>query len=113
MAGVKGMKGGGGARPGAGRKKKPPVLVPSPAAPASPAAESIDGADPVPFLAATMNNANLDLRFRLDAAKALLSARRVAVADGGKKGAAKDAATKAGTGRFGPAAPPRLVSNSR
>ena len=111
MAGVKGMKGGGGHRPGAGRKKAPAVLVTS--AQVAPTTPQADPADPVPFLADTMNNASLDLRFRLDAAKALLSARRVAVADIGKKGAAKDAAAKASTGRFAPATPPRLVASNR
>ena len=51
----------GGARPGAGRKPKPPVLF-----------EIAAQDDPMQFLLAVMNRADLDKRLRFEAAQALM-----------------------------------------
>ena len=113
MAGVKGKSGGaranaggarpnsGGARPGAGKK---PRVVPPVAINASP--------DPQKFLLDLMNDPAADPRMRLDAAKALMPFMH------GKPGAGKkdervQAAKKVSTGKFAPAAPPRLIVNNK
>lgn len=105
MAGMKGRSGG--ARPGAGRKKKPPVLLTN-----EPPAK--DGEpDSLRVLRAIANDENLDYRTRLDAAKALAPYEAARKGEGGKKEQRQDAAKRVGTGRFAPAAPPRLVSSNR
>lgn len=50
----------GGARPGAGAKKKPPLLV-----------EGLDGTTYKTFLHAVMNNEKIDIKERINAAKTL------------------------------------------
>ena len=94
MAGKPGMKGGGGARPGAGRPKKvvPPVEI----------AES----DPKAFLMGVVADVSIDPRIRIDAAKALLPYLHPKVGEGGKKDARANAAKRVGEGKFAPAAPP-------
>lgn len=67
-------------------------------------------ADPADFLRAVMNCTKLDHDARKDAAKALMPYVHVKKGEGGKKDAKDDAAKKAGTGRFGAAAPPKLVA---
>lgn len=98
MAGVKGMKGGGGARPNtggarpnSGPKPKPPVLVDTPPA-----------ADPKEVLTLLMNSPALDVKLRIEAAKALMPFVHKKHADTGKKEQAEAAAKKASTGRFAP-----------
>lgn len=99
MAGVKGMKGGGGARPGAGRKPKQPEPVDIP-----------ESGDPMVFLLAVMDDESADQRVRADAAKALLPYMHPKIGEGGKK-EAKDRAAKAVGGKFAPAATPlKLVA---
>ena len=83
----------GGVRPGSGRKPVQPVLCSSPALLTS---------EPTAFLIATMNEPTLDMRLRVDAAKALL---RAAAAQG-TKASSEDAAKRALSGRFAPSAPP-------
>lgn len=94
MAGKPGRSGG--ARPGAGRPKKPPNLSDSPA---------LLTKDPKAFLVAVMNDPATDMKVRADAAKALMPYVHGKVADQGKK-AAKDEAAKKASGRFAPPAPP-------
>ncbi len=83
----------GGARAGAGRKPKPPMLN---------ASLALRTADPRAWLAALMADETVDVRLRVDAAKTLLRAG----ADVGKKAAADAAAKKTVAGRFVPSAPP-------
>ncbi len=90
MAGIKASSGG--ARPGAGRPRNPPVLL-----------DVGRHDDPLDFLQACMQVDTLDLRLRIVAAKALL---RYAVAT--KKEQATDAAKRAATGRYATARPPPL-----
>lgn len=89
----------GGARRGAGRPRKPPTLL------------SLGATDdPLKFLAAVMNSADVDAKLRTDAAKALLPFLCERPKADGKKVLAKAAAKVASSGRFGPqAAPPHLV----
>lgn len=106
MAGVKGRSGGpranaGGARKGAGRKKKPPPVLAVPA-----------DQDPLAFLLSVMNSADADARLRVRAAVAAAQYVHTKQADGGKKEAAEKAARDAASSRFAPATPPRLVVNN-
>lgn len=105
MAGVKGRSGGarpntGGARPNSGPKKKPPVLV----------GAVPDGEEPesIRALRSILRDTSLDAKIRLDAAKALAPYEAQRVGDAGKKEAKAEAAKKATTGKFSPAAPPKL-----
>ncbi|WP_235578205.1 hypothetical protein [Pseudorhodoferax sp. Leaf267] len=66
--------------------------------------------EPDGFLKAVMNNDTTDVKLRIDAAKALLSAKVRRAENGGKKEQAKEAAKKADTGKFASSAPPKLVS---
>lgn len=94
------MKGGGGKRPGAGRKPKPIQIV-----------EQSGSNDPLQFLTDQMNNTGLDARLRIDAAKALMPFVHHKKGEGGKKDERLDAAKKVASGKFGAFAPPRLVSS--
>ena len=107
MAGKPGMKGGGGARPGAGRKKKPPVLLA--AEPVAVAGEP----DSIRVLRAITNDVSLDLKLRLDAAKALAPYEAARKGEGGKKEERQGAAKRASIGRYAPAAPPGVVIQLR
>lgn len=98
MAGVKGRSGG--ARPGAGRKPKEPVIL----------ALSVNYDEPDKFLKAVMNDSGTDAKLRVDAAKALLSAQVRRAENGGKKEEAAGRAKRAGGGKFASAAPPKLVA---
>ena len=109
MAGKPGMKGGGGARPGAGRKKQEPTLITVPV----PVTDSLAHKDPKIFLLALMNDLEADVKLRADAAKALMPFMHTKLGEGGKKDQRQEAAKKATTGKFGSAAPPRLVANNR
>lgn len=129
MAGVKGRSGG--ARPGAGRKPRPPVLID--AKPSSsereeriPNGDGIerdekpvevilagDGKDPMQFLEDVMANPTLDAKLRLEAAKILMPFKHVRKGAAGKKAEKQDAAKKAAGGKFSAAAPPLRVVGSR
>jgi phage terminase small subunit len=105
MAGVKGRSGGpransGGARPGAGRKKKEvePLDVP-------------ERGDPKDFLLDVMNDPGAEPRARLDAAKALMPYMHPKLGEGGKKDQKAEAAKKVGAGKFAASAPPKLRAN--
>lgn len=89
MAGVKGRSGG--ARPGAGRPKKEPVVL----------TLSTVYDEPEKFLKAVMNDSGTEAKLRIDAAKALLSAQVRRAENGGKKAEKQAAAEKAAGGRFG------------
>ncbi|WP_186183755.1 terminase small subunit [Burkholderia gladioli] len=67
--------------------------------------------DPKAFLIAAMNDGRTEPKLRVDAAKALLPFMHQKLGEGGKKDAQKDAAKKAGGGRFASAAPPKLVAS--
>jgi|SRR5574337_1044891 len=100
MAGAKGRSGG--ARPGAGRKPRPKPPQADP-----PRTET---RDPLEFLLDVMQGVVTPTREQLRAAVAAtqyLHAKK----EGGKKDDAADKAQKAGSGKFGQSAAPRLVSN--
>lgn len=114
MAGKKGRSGGarkgtGGARPGAGRKPKIVVLVPE-----LPKAPAVD-AEPesIRFFRHVIAMTEVDVRIRLDAAKALAPFEAQKTGEVGKKDSKKSAAAKVAAGKFAPAAPPRLVVNNK
>ena len=103
MAGVKGKSGGarpntGGSRPGAGRKKKETPVV-----------EFSANGDPKVFLVELMNDPAVDVRMRVDAAKALMPFVHQKLGEGGKKEERQEAAKKV-AGRFSQASPPKLVA---
>jgi len=105
MAGVKGMKGGGGSRPGAGRPRKQAVNPENPL--------EIIGDEPKAFLESVMKNSIIHPDLRIRAATALLPYLYAKKGDAGKKETRAEAAKKV-SGKFAPAAPPRLVvDNSR
>lgn len=66
--------------------------------------------DPIRFLTTIMNEPAADLRFRIDAAKAMLPFKHQKLGEGGKKDQKQDAAAKASAGKFAAAAPPKLVA---
>ena len=103
MAGKPGMKGGGGARPGSGRKPQPKEEKLTIATSGS--------QSPLEFLLSVMNDNEIDDRLRIDAAKTAAQYCHLKKGDGGIKDAKQDAAKKAGAGKFGASAPPRLVSS--
>lgn len=93
MAGVKGRSGG--ARPGAGRKPAPPVLL------------EASEPDPIAFLEGIVSDPSIDAKLRVDAAKALLPYKHAKIGEQGKKAARQEAAesvTKGG--RFAATPPP-------
>lgn len=105
MAGKPGMKGGGGARAGAGRKPKPIEDKKTIAS---------DGKQtPLEFLLSVMNDNEVEDRLRLDAAKSAAQYVHPKVGESGKKDERQQAAKRAGAGKFGAAAPPRLVVNNK
>ena len=103
MAGKPGMKGGGGARPGAGRKpqdKEENLTI------------ATNGKQtPLEFLLSVMNDNEIEDRLRIDAAKTAAQYVHHKAGEGGKKEELQDAAKKAGAGKFGASAPPRLISS--
>lgn len=68
--------------------------------------------DPKVFLLAVMNHSLIKGNFRIDAAKTLLPFVHQKLGEGGKKEEKVNAAKKASAGRFGAAAPPKLVVNN-
>jgi len=96
MAGIKGKSGGarinsGGARPGAGRPPNPPTLSNAPGS-----------ADPLVFL----RDRELDMRLRIDAAKAMMPFAHTKTGEVGKKEEQVTAAKLVSTGRYAPSKPP-------
>ncbi len=96
MAGVKGMKGGGGKRPGAGRPPNPPITT------------AAEGGEAEAFLRELIADKNADARLRLEAAKALIAYQKPKMGEQGKKDAKKDAA-HAASARFSIPLAPRLT----
>ena len=86
----------GGARPGAGRKPKPPVLF-----------EIAAQNDPMQFLLAVMNRPDLELSLRIEAAKALMPYLHRRFDPAGKKDARQ---VPEAARRYHAAVPPRLAS---
>ena len=104
MAGKPGMKGGGGARKGAGRKPKALNVE---------LIKMEKGTDPKEFLLSIVGDECADPRVRIDAAKALLPYTHPRLGEGGKKDQKQDAAAKVAGGKFAAAPPPKLVINNR
>lgn len=118
MAGVKGRSGGarpnsGGARPNSGGKREGAGRKPKPQEPAPP--ESLlseagsQKADALEFLRSVMMDVSLDIRQRVDAAKALAPFEHAKKGEGGKKEQKQEAAEKVAK-RFQASAPPKLVA---
>lgn len=105
MAGKPGMKGGGGARPGSGRKPQPKEEKLTIATSGS--------QSPLEFLLSVMNDNEIDDRLRIDAAKTAAQYCHLKKGDGGIKDEKAEKARVAGAGKFGASAPPRLVANNR
>ncbi len=95
----------GGYRPGAGRKKPEAVKLSIPV----PVVETLAHKDAKVFLMALMNDLEADIKLRADAAKALLPFQHAKV-ENTIKSDKDSAAKKAATGKFGAAAPPKLVA---
>lgn len=109
MAGVKGKSGGaransGGARPGAGRKPKAPEEKATIAA--------TGDQTPLEFLLSVMRDNTIEDRLRIDAAKTAAQYCHLKKGDGGIKEEKAEKAKKAGSGKFGAAAPPKLIVNN-
>jgi phage terminase small subunit len=68
--------------------------------------------DPKAFLVSAMNDGAMDMRLRVDAAKALMPYTHQRKGEGGKKEAQADAARKAAS-KFSSLAPPKLIVNNR
>lgn len=105
MAGKPGRSGG--ARAGTGPKPKEAQKLSIPV----PVGETLAHKDPKIFLLALMNDLEADVKLRADAAKALMPFMHARI-EAGVKDAKQDAAKKAGAGKFGASAPPRLVANN-
>lgn len=101
MAGKPGKSGG--ARKGAGR---PPQAQEEKLTIATNGAQT-----PLEFLLSVMNDNEVEDKLRLDAAKTAAQYCHAKKGEGGIKDAQQDAAKKAGAGKFGASAPPRLVLN--
>ncbi|WP_290425426.1 hypothetical protein [Massilia sp. YIM B02769] len=97
MAGQPGRSGG--ARPGAGRPKKEPAVLPL----------SVPYSDPLDFLRAVMNDSGTEAKLRVDAARALMPFVHQKKGEGGKKQQKDEDAQKVAS-KFGQAAPPRLAA---
>lgn len=97
----------GGRRPGAGRPRKHPrPEAPAPAAEAKTA--DLGYSDPLDFLMAVVNDPAASRTERIRAAMAVAAYRHAKKGDKGIKEQRGDAAHSAASGRFAPAAPPKL-----
>ena len=105
MAGKLGMKGGGGARLGAGRKPKPYEDKKTIATSGS--------QTPLEFLLTVMNDNDIEDRLRLDAAKTAAQYMHQKKGEGGVKEEKQEAAKRVSAGKFGASAPPLRVVNNR
>lgn len=108
MAGVKGMKGGGGARTGAGRKPKPVVEREKREAPI-PQGEK----DMLQFLQDVALGRSVATALQVRAAIAAVQYTHTKRSDGGKKEEQAEKAKKVAGGKFAAAAPPKLIVNNR
>ena len=90
----------GGARPGAGRPKNQPTLSDSLA---------LKTNDALQFLRGVMADDGIDIRLRIDAAKAIVSAELRKAEAKGSKQAKDDEAKQASKGKFSPNKPPLAV----
>ena len=109
MAGVKGMKGGGGARPGAGRKPKPKPE----SAPVARVVIEQGGRDMLKLLQDVALGIVEATPIQVRAAIAAVQYTHTKRADGGKKEEQAEKAKKVAGGKFAAAAPPKLVVNNR
>lgn len=96
-------------------KAEPPPVQPDSAEPEDgPAGFDLGRAlihrDPKDFLLAVMNDLESEAKLRVDAAKALMPFVHQRKGEGGKKEQAKEKASQAATGVFGPRKPPTLKS---
>ena len=96
----------GGAREGAGRPRKAPELAHIPA----PTGETLQ-AEAAAFLRSVMACNDVDMKYRVDAAKALL--RAASAAPLGVRASAQEAAAAAAHGRFGVRPPPGGIKAAR
>ena len=114
MAGVKGRSGG--ARPNSGPKPRGPQPLPAPVVRKTPEPEpqavASEGVSPLEFLLAVMRDPAVDGKLRLDAAKTAAQYCHLKKGDGGIKDETAEKAKKAGAGKFGAAAPPKLIVNN-
>lgn len=91
----------------------PPAASTPPAAEPTPAFDinaALMHSDPKMFLTVAMNDAALDAKLRIDAAKALMPFSHHKLGEGGKKDQKQDAAKRAGEGKYGSAEPPKLAA---
>jgi phage terminase small subunit len=86
-----------------GVEKRQPVGPP----PADDVIDIPSTADPIEFLTKIMNEPAADIRYRIDAAKAMLPFKHQKLGEGGKKDAKSDAAARAAN-KFGTPPPPGL-----
>ena len=111
MAGVKGRSGG--PRPNSGPKRRKVVIsaVTDTESASKPLVlPASDATEPRDYLLSVMQNKEIDGRFRIDAAKALLPYMYPKMGEHGKKTERQSAAHKSSQGKFAPgAAPPRLA----
>ncbi len=120
MAGTKGMKGGGGSRPGAGRKKKSAVSVEMEPQPHGGELRR-ERAEPVQIAECDMLKMLQDVALgRVDATALQVRAAIAAVqythtkrSDGGKKEDQADKARNVAGGKFSSSSPPKLIVNNR
>ncbi|MYZ44206.1 terminase small subunit [Schauerella aestuarii] len=76
--------------------------------------DALYSSDPKRYLTQLMNDLGEEPKLRLEAAKALMPYVHAKVPEPGKKDAAKDAAKKAGGGKFSSTAPPlRMIPGGR
>ena len=104
MAGKPGKSGG--YRAGAGRKPQEPQDKAEKLTIATNGKQS-----PLEFLLSVMNDNEIEDRLRIDAAKTAAQYVHHKAGEGGKKEELQDAAKKAGAGKFGAIAPPKLVAS--
>ena len=109
MAGVKGMKGGGGARPGAGRKPKPKPEAAQPA----PVVIEQGERDMLKLLQDVALGIVEATPIQVRAAIAAVQYTHTKRADGGKKEEQAEKAKRVSGGKFAASAPPKLVVNNR
>ena len=105
------MKGGGGARPGAGRKPKgkksaPQKLEATPSAEGAMSGVGLPTRDPLEFLLDVMQGTIEASAAQVRAAVAAAQYKHMKKGDGGKKDEATEKAKKAGQGKFAAAAAP-------
>ena len=91
----------GGARPGSGPKPKEKTRLDVP-----------ETKDPLEFLMWVMNDPNVEAQVRVRAAITAARYKRAKLPEAGKKQQQEEAAKSAGSGKFAPAAPPKLVVNN-